>query len=78
MKRFQYSQVMFSACMILVHAIFSHILPWFKIQLPEMTSNWFLLVLEVPAIMLAVAYVGLHRAKQKAAIRRMKQRRILY
>lgn len=69
---------MFSACMILVHAIFSHILPWFKIQLPEMTSNWFLLVLEVPAIMLAVAYVGLHRAKQKAAIRRMKQRRILY
>lgn len=59
-------QVIFSTIMIFVHAIFSHILPYFNIQLPSMTSNWFLMALEAPAILLAIVYVVLYRAKKRA------------
>ncbi|KPM07241.1 hypothetical protein QR98_0057300 [Sarcoptes scabiei] len=57
--------VLFSAIMILVHAVCSHILPIFHIQFPSMTSNWFLLALEVPTITAAILYVVIYRARQR-------------
>lgn len=64
--------------MIFVHAVASHVLPLFEIQLPALTSNWLLLALESPAVLLALLFIGLHRAKAKAAVRRSRQRKILY
>ncbi|KAH7638283.1 uncharacterized protein LOC124497131 [Dermatophagoides farinae] len=70
--------VLFSAIMILVHAICSHVLPIFHITFPNMTSNWFLLALEVPAITFAILFVFIFSYRQKRFVAQMRQRRILY
>nr|XP_027194028.1 uncharacterized protein LOC113788772 [Dermatophagoides pteronyssinus] len=70
--------VLFSAIMILVHTICSHILPIFQITFPNLTSNWFLLALEVPTISFAILFVLIFRIRQKRIVNDWKQRRILY